>query len=351
LTPAPAPGRRRREPLVAFDARRAYVSMPHGSGVYVRRLLEALRARGGGIELLELREGGRGPELWWEQVRLPALLRRRGAALVHSPDTFLPLRRNCPGVVTIHDLGFATIRAEIRGVTGWKYRALVPRVARSAERVICPSRFTAADLVQRFAVPEARIRVIPEAPALAQPADGGDPPPPGPYLLAAGDLRPKKNLPLLVQAYRRLRGVGLAHRLVLAGADFGVAGELRSLAGNAPLELCGFVSDRRLDALLRGADALVLPSVYEGFGLVALDAMVRACPVILARAGALPEVAGEAAAYFDPEDVEALAAAIAAVVTDRAEHRRLSAAGRERAAQFSWEQTAQRTLEVYRELL
>jgi glycosyltransferase involved in cell wall biosynthesis len=84
---------------------------------------------------------------------------------------------------------------------------------------------------------------------------------------------------------------------------------------------------------------------------VALDAMVRACPVILARAGALPEVAGEAAAYFDPEDVEALAAAIAAVVTDRAEHRRLSAAGRERAAQFSWEQTAQRTLEVYRELL
>jgi glycosyltransferase involved in cell wall biosynthesis len=352
LTPAPPPGDRRQAPLVAFDARRAFVPMPHGSGIYVRRLLEALAPRARGLELLELRDGGRGPELWWEQALLPLLLRRRGAALVHCPDTFLPLRRSCPGVVTIHDLGFAAIPGEIRGATGYKYRMLAPRAARSAERVICPSRFTAEDLARRYGVAEERLRVIPEAPALPAPADGGEPPPAGPYLLAAGDLRPKKNLPRLIEAYRRLRAGGLPHRLVLAGAgSAGSAARLRELAGGEPLELTGFVCDRRLDALLRGADALIVASVYEGFGLVALDAMARGCPVVLARAGALPETGGEAAAYFDPGDSGELAAAIEQVVGDRAERERLSAAGRARAAQFSWERAAERTLEVYRELL
>jgi glycosyltransferase involved in cell wall biosynthesis len=335
--------------LIAFDARDAFVSMPHGSGIYVRSLLEALQRRPpAGHELWALDRGGRGPEVWWEQVSLPQLLRARGAALVHCPDSFLPLRRPCPGVVTVHDLAFDAVPGDMPALTEWKYKTLVPRGARSAERVICPSHFTADDLAARFGVDAERIRVVPEAPALAA---GSASPPPGPYLLSIGDLRPKKNLARLVQAYRGLRADGVGHRLVLAGAHLGSAPELRRLAAGEPIELPGFVDDSGLDALLRGADALVVPSLYEGFGLVVLEAMARGCPVVLARAGALPEVGGEAAAYFDPLDVEDLAAAVLRVVGDRGERRRLSDGGRARAAEFSWERTAAATVEVYRELL
>jgi glycosyltransferase involved in cell wall biosynthesis len=335
--------------LIAFDARDGFAPMPHGSGIYVRRLLEALPgALGNGHELWSLQDGGRAPEVWWEQVTLPAQLRSRGASLVHSPDSFLPLRRPCPGVVTIHDLGFEAIRGEIGGLTGWKYRALLPRSARSAERVICPSQFTADDVVARYGVDPTRVTVVPEAPALATSTTE---PPPGPYLLAAGDLRPKKNLELLIESFRGLHDDGIPHRLVLAGADIGQATALRRLAGEAPVELPGFVSDDQLDALIRGADALIVPSVYEGFGLVALDAMARGCPVLLAKAGALPETGGDAAAYFDPRDAGDLAVAIRGIVEDQAWRERLSAAGRERAAEFSWEATARATIAVYEELL
>ena len=335
--------------LIAFDARDAFVPMPHGSGIYVRRLHEALERRlPPAHELLTLRTGGRGPETWWEQVTLPRLLRRSGAALLHAPDSFLPLRRGCPGVLTVHDLGFEAIPADMRARTRWKYRTLLRAGARSADRVICPSRFTAEDLARRYRVPEWRIRVIAEAPALPP---GGAEPPSGPYLLAAGDLRPKKNLPLLIDAYRTVRERGLPHRLVLAGADLGLGAQLRERAGAAPLELPGFVTDERLDALIRGAAALVVPGRYEGFGLIALDAMARGCPVLLARAGALPETGGDGARYFDPDDPGELAAALVRVLGDGAERGRLVAAGVARAAGFSWERAAAETLAVYEELL
>lgn len=335
--------------LIAFDARKAGVKMPHGSGVYVRRLLDELRRRPpDGHELWVLQDGGRGPEVWWEQAVLPRRLRARRAALVHGPDSFLPLARGCPGVLTVHDLAFLAMREDMPGATGWKYRTLVPRAARSAERVICPSRFTAEDVGRRCGVASERIRVIPEAPALPV---GPEQPPEGPYLLSVGDLRPKKNLPLVIDAYRMLRAKGLPHRLIVAGADLGLGARLARRAGGEPLELAGYVSDARLDALMRGADALILASLYEGFGLAVLDAMARGCPTILARAGALPETGGDAAAYFDPASAEELAAAIERVAQDPDERARLAEAGRRRAAGFTWARTAAATVAVYEELL
>jgi glycosyltransferase involved in cell wall biosynthesis len=335
-----------RSPLIAFDARDAFVAMPHGSGIYVRRLLDALRSRL--PELWVLAKGGRGPEVLWEQLSLPRRLRGAEAALIHSPDSFLPLRRPCPGVLTVHDLGFEEIPGDMPRLTELKYRTLVPRCARSAERVICPSAFTALDVERRYGVPASRIRVIPEAPAL--PAGDLDPPP-GPYVLAAGDLRPKKNLGVLVRAFAGLCREGLPHRLLLAGADLGSAGEIHRLAAATPVDLLGFVENAQLDALLRGADALVLPSLYEGFGLVALDAMARGCPVVLARAGALPETGGDAALYFDPHDEVELADVLRGLLCDAGERARLGALGRERASSFTWEACASATVAVYEELL
>jgi len=335
--------------LIAFDARDAFVAMPHGSGIYVRRLLEALqRQPPEGHDLWPLTHGGRGPEVFYEQVTLPRLLRERNAALVHGPDSFLPLRRRCPGIVTVYDLGFEAIPGDMAPMTAAKYRILVRRGARSAELVICPSSFTADDLEARYGIARDRIRVIPGAPALPP---GRLAPPAGPYMLAAGDLRRRKNLPVLIDAFRLLVREGLPHRLVLAGADVGLGRELRERAGDLPIELPGFVDDEHLDALIRGADALVLPAVYEGFGLVALEAMARGCPAVLARAGALPETGGDAALYFDADDPADLAGVLGRIAGDAPLRAQLGEAGRTRAASFSWEATAAATVTVYEELL
>jgi glycosyltransferase involved in cell wall biosynthesis len=335
-------------PRVAIDARDARGAQLRGWGRYTLELVRALRGRAD-LELVELAEGGRGPELLWEQVTLPRILARKHAQLVHSPNCFLPLRRPCPGVVTVHDLAFEEDPEDFARLTGWKYRTLTPRSVRSAERVICVSEHTRRDVCERYGADPERTRAIHSAPSLPI---GDAPPPPGPYLLAVGDLRRKKNLVRLVRAFAALhRDPGIPHRLVLAGLDTGAGQTIRAAAGDAPLDLTGYVDDARLDALIRGADLLVYPSLYEGFGLVIVEAMARGCPVAAADATALPEAAGGAAALFDPLDEERMAATILRVLEDGELRAGLVERGRARAAELSWERTAELTAQVYRELL
>ena len=326
-------------PRVVFDARDAAAAELRGWGRYARDLLAALGRRDD-LDLLPLGAGWPGPELLWEQAGLPRALRRHGAAVVHVPNCFLPLRRPCPGVVTVHDLAWEEHPEDFAPATRWKYRTFAPRAARSAERVICPSAFTRDDVVRRYGVSEERVRVIAEAPSLAV---GDAQPPPGPYILAVGDLRRKKNFGRLVEAFTRMRAGGLPHRLVIAGRDAGEGGRLRA----AGVELPGYVPEERLDALMRGADLLVHPSLYEGFGLVIVEAMVRGIPVAAARATALPETGGDAALYFDPLDVADIQAVMERALADDA----LGERGRAHAAALSWDAAAARTADVYRELL
>lgn len=335
-------------PIVAIDARDAFGPELRGWGRYVRELVGALPSRPD-LEYRVISQGGRGPEALFEQVILPVKLRRQHADLVHAPNCFLPLARPCMGVVTIHDLAFEVFPEDFSRRTGWKYRTFARRSARSAQRIICVSGYTAADVVRRYDVDEARVRIIPNAPSLPI----GDAPLPQdvPYLVAVGDLRPKKNLLRLIEAFRQLRKAGLQHRLVLAGVDAGQGDRLREASGGEPIELTGYLSDGRLDALMRGADALVHPSLYEGFGLVLVEAMARGVPVVASRATALPETGGEAAEYFDPLDVADIAAAIRHVVDDRDRHRELAQLGRARASALSWASSAALTVAVYEEML
>jgi len=317
---------------LAFDARDAHAAPVRGWGRYARHLLEHLPG-----PVLAYSQGGPGPELFWEQIAFPLLARRDRAAVLHAPNCFLPLRRPCPGVVTIHDLAFEAHPEDFSRRTGAKYRWCTPRAARSAERIICVSQFTADDVVARYGVARAKVRVIANAPGL--PVTDAPPPEGGPYLLAVGDLRGKKNLGRLIEAHGRL---GTGHRLLLAG--LGTAPE-----GLPPgVEALGWVDDARLDALMRGADVLVHPSLYEGFGLVVAEAMVRGTPVACARATALPETAGGAAVLFDPLDVGAIAAGIREALA-RGEELRI--AGRERARAWSWAASAAATQAVYEELV
>jgi glycosyltransferase involved in cell wall biosynthesis len=336
-------------PTVAVDATDAADPNPRGWARYTRELVAALERRpADGLDLRFVTRSGGGPELVWEQVGLPRLLRAERVDAVHAPNCFLPLRRPCPGVVTIHDLAFEVHPEDFSRRTGWKYRTFTPRAARSAERIICVSEHTRDDVCERYGIDREKTRVVYSAPAL--PVTEA-PPPEGPYLLAVGDLRRKKNVVRLAEAFRALHAGGLPHRLVLAGVDAGEGPRVREAAGGAPVELTGYVSDERLDALMRGADALVHPSLYEGFGLVLVEAMARGCPVVAANATALPETGGDAARYFDPLDPADIARAIREVVEDQALRATLADRGRERAGRLSWDETAARTADVYREVL
>ena len=318
---------------VILDATEAREARLRGWNRYVLCLARAL-----GDAVVPIAGPGRSsrPELVWEQVGLPRALVRRGAALVHAPNCFLPLTRPCPGVVTIHDLAFEAFPADFAPRTAWKYRTFAPAAVRSAERVVVPSSFTRDDVVARYGVDPVKIRVIPEAPAL--PAGNGAPADLGfEYVLAVGDVRAKKNLGVLVEATRRL-GV----RLVLAG--LGDPGPLAA----SHVEVTGWVSDERLDALMRGAAVLAHPSLYEGFGLVLVEAMARGVPVACARATALPETAGGAAELFDPHDPLDVCSAIARAMDRRDE---LRALGHARVGFLSWASTAAQTRAVYEELL
>ena len=323
---------------VVFDARDAVAAELRGWGRYARDLLAALRRRSD-VDVVAPSSGWPGPELVWEQVALPRIARREDAALIHAPNCFLPLRRPCPGVVTIHDLAWEEHPEDFARGTAWKYRTLAPRAARSAERVICVSDFTRDDVMRRYGVDPEAIRVIGEAPSL--PIGDADPPP-GPYILAVGDLRRKKNYGRLVDAYTTLRREGLEHRLVIAGRDAGEGARLRAPG----VELPGYLPDERLDALMRGADLLVHPSLYEGFGLVMVEAMARGVAIAAARTTALPETGGDAALYFDPLDVRDIADTIRRALADDG----LAARGRARAATLSWDDAAERTTAVYDEL-
>lgn len=339
--------------LITIDARDATGAQLRGWGRYAGCLLAALeRVAAPGLELDALAAPGRGPEVLFEQIGLPLHLRRRSSALVHATNCFLPLLRSCPGVVTIQDLAFETWPSDFVPRTRWKYRIFTRAAARSAELIICPSEFTRDDLIARYRVDPGKIRAIPLAPALAI---TDRPPPAGPYVVAVGDLRQKKNLRSLVRAFASLhRSEQIPHRLVLAGVDSGEGASLRALAGAAPVELTGYLSDAELDALIRGAQALVHPSLYEGFGLVVLEAMARGVPVIAAHATALPQTGGEAALYFDPGrdgGAESLAEVLQPLLADAGERAARSRAGRAWAGGFSWERTARATVEVYRELV
>jgi glycosyltransferase involved in cell wall biosynthesis len=344
------PGIVTRVPTVAIDARDAFAPQLRGWGRYAKELIAALPVHPG-LDYQFVSRGGPGPELLFEQVGLPVRLRRMRADLIHTPNCFLPLARPCMGVVTIHDLAFEEFPDDFSQRTGWKYRTFTPLAARSAQRVICVSGFTANDVVRRYDVDEARVRIVPNAPSLPI----GDAPLPyageEPYLLAVGDLRPKKNLLRLVEAFRLLRAEGLEHRLVLGGVDAGQGERVRELAGGQPVQLTGYLPDAQMDALMRGADAVVHPSLYEGFGLVLVEAMVRGVPVLAARATALPETGADACEYFDPLDVGDMAAAIRRVVDDRAHRDELVRRGIARAGALSWAASAALTVAVYEEML
>lgn len=288
----------------------------------------------------------------WEQVVLPA---RAADGLLWNPCATGPIAHS-RFVVTVHDLAFLDHPEWFSRSFGGLYRLVVPQLIRRARRVIADSEYTKGRILHWTGVPEEKVVTIPLAPWMRQ----ADAHPDAAqktlarlgllgkrFVLSACSLEPRKNLGKLLEAWHAiLPELPPDAVLVVAG---GTAPRVFALQGKATLAsdrvlYVGYVPDEELEQLFDHAEAFVYPSLYEGFGLPPLEAMVRGCPVLASQATSIPEVTGDAALLFEPTDAFEIGRQLLLVLSNPDLRHHLSEAGRARAGIFSWDGTAQRTL-------
>ena len=290
--------------------------------------------------------------LWCQTVlRARVAIERPGLLLNTLPEGVLRCR--VPQVTVVHDvipLAFPRDYPRQR----FYFRRLVPAILRESRAVIAVSEATRREVIAAYGLRPERVRAIPNGYDAAEfvpvgPAtdDGGVP-----YVLYVGNLLPHKNLPRLIEAVARVARHSPV-RLVIAGSGTpGRLAELRRLAEKAGsrLELMPYVAQQALPALYRGARLVAMPSLAEGFGLPALEAMACGTPVVVGNTSAMPEVVGDAGLLVDPEDTGAISDAILRLLTQASLRKELIARGLARAAAFSWERTARQVLAVLDEV-
>jgi alpha-1,3-rhamnosyl/mannosyltransferase len=292
-----------------------------------------------------------------EATWLALAARRHRIDLVHHAGGTMPPVRTAPGIVTIHDLQPLLLPANFslvkRGYLRWR---LGPS-ARQARLVVTLTEFTRQSIAARLHVPAARVELVPPGytPAIAEEPEG-DPASayglPGPFFVYPAITYPHKNHRMLVRAFARLAEHHPDVRLVLTGGEAtgeqALAEEIDRCGVSGSVRRLGRIPRGDLDWLLAHAVALVFPSRFEGFGLPVLEAMGQGCPVIAARATALPEVVGDAGILVDPDDEVGWSAAMGELLADGHRRTAMVAAGRARTAAFRWDAAAEHLAAVYR---
>lgn len=311
---------------------------------------------------------------WWS-IGLPRYARRRGFTLFHGTNYDVPLRSGCPTVLTIHDLSAHLHAATQLPRRARRLRMRLPLMARAATMIITPTEAVRRETCELLEVDPEKVVAIHEAPrrtfrplgrdesALSLSRLGVE----GDFLLAVGTVEPRKNLIALVRAFEDLAreraratarsgGEPFPLRLVIAGKQGWLNRELLAYVSDSDarerIRFTGYVSDEELRALYSSCLAFVYPSLYEGFGLPPLEAAACGAPVVASRTPAHLETLGESAArLFAPDDHEGLARALRELLADEDARQRLALAGTRRAADFTWERAARRTLAIYAQAL
>jgi glycosyltransferase involved in cell wall biosynthesis len=317
-------------------------------GVELRRYAVALRGRAT-PDVKRLRIPGRAARAMWRSFNWPSIESLVGRIdLVHATNFVLPALETARGIVTVHDLSFQ--RDDVFP-GGKALRELVPWSLGRAAGVITPTLAVKEELCARYDHPSERAFVTHEgvsplffgATRLSDSALGkmGIP---GPYILAVGTIEPRKNLALLLQAWGSARKVLDGWTLVIAGP----AGWEARLPRTEDVVLLGWTGDETLPGLMAAADVFCYPSLYEGFGLPPLEAMAAGTACVVGAYPAAEEVLGDAALIVDPRAADALTEGLVRLATDEPLRRSMALQGRARASTFTWERTAQQTLEAYR---
>jgi len=290
-----------------------------------------------------------------QEQRLGALLGRPRPDLVWAPHYNIPLLWRGRLLVTVHDMLHLAHPGLFPGLVKQAYaRLMFRRVRRQASQIVFISEFTAREFSRFVGPPLGRQRVIHNgvnaaAFRCAEPSLHGRP-----YILYVGNIKPHKNLRRMVNAFLTIAD-RVPHDLVLVGQRDGFItgeGDIESLAtGNARILFTGKTSAQHLVRWYANADALVMPSYYEGFGLPPLEAMAARCPVLAAQAASLPEICGTAALYCDPFKVSDIAEKLLTLLTDSALRERLRTEGAARVERFGWDRAVHAYLAAMENLL
>lgn len=305
----------------------------------------------------------------WLHVGLPWRAWRDGVDVLHLPAHVAPWRTPLPAVVTVHDLIPLALEDECDATARRGFRRRICRAVRRAAHIVTISNATRDDLERFLHVPPAKVTTIPWGPDQTLAARTAEPLDDArraalcqkyeldrPWLLVPAGATPRKNTARIVQAWARVSAdVRSAYRLVLTGGGpAAVRAQLQQRAAELgvldSVRVLDFVPAEDMSDLLRAATGLVFPSRYEGFGLPVLDAFICGVPVLTSRVSSLPEVAGDAAVYCNPENVDDIAAGIGRLL-DGATADRLRAMGRERLRLFTWEQAAAAWARVFDNVL
>lgn len=308
---------------------------------------------GGGWECVRspFRASNRFVRIVREQAELPWRVRGAGVDVLWSPGYTAPVWCGCPQAVSLLDMQYKRFPQDLTRLARWTTHALVQAAALDRRKAILTiSEFSKRDILRYTAAGAERIGVTPLAADTVFAPGGG--PDGDRFLLCVANTYPHKGVDLLVRAFARAEG-RIPHRLVLVGkARLGEAAVQEALRGVRDASRVVRVAGCPREELVRwyqGADVFVFPSLYEGFGLPVLEAMQAGVPVLTTRCGSIPEVGGDAVLYADAEDEDAFAEALVAAVSMPPEERAArTAAGRRRAAGFTWERTAAETLAVLR---
>ncbi|MFN8468648.1 MAG: glycosyltransferase family 1 protein [Caldilineaceae bacterium] len=287
--------------------------------------------------------------------------------LLHATDFVLPPSKARRKLLTIHDLAFLFYPDAAMPSLHRYLNVVVPRSVRRADALVADSQHTARDLNEQWQVPLERITVVQGAVDHAHFRPVGDPHQLAvvrqryglgerPYILALSRLEPRKNFVRLIEAFAAVRAEArLPHQLVIGGRKGwlyeSIFARVQELGLAEDVLFPGFVAEADLPALYSGAAFFAYPSLYEGFGLPIVEAMACGAPVLTSDNSCLPEAGGPGAIYVRAEDVDSIADGIVRLATDAGLAARLAAAGREHAAHFTWERSAQQLLSAYHKLL
>jgi len=291
-------------------------------------------------------------------------VRKLDADVFHAPHYVYPLFVPCPGVVTIHDCIHLRFPRQLPNPAASVYaRLMLRRAVRAADRVITVSQATRADLIELVDADRSKIEVIPHGcdPFFLEkvPQDQLDAVRhyfglERPFLLSVGNIKAHKNMKRMLQAFGKLCPDYPDLDLVVAGGSLHTHPELDAVCTECGVRdrvrSLGVVPKAELRALYKMAEIFVFPSLYEGFGLPALEAMACGTPVVAARSSAIPEVVGHSGLLVNPYRVDSIAAAVRSLLENESFRRALGVQGRRRAREFDWDETATRMLKVYREV-
>lgn len=290
----------------------------------------------------------------WSQIGLATELKRQAPDLLFVPSHVIPLFSNIPSVVTIHDIAY---RYFPRAYSAFdrRYLEFTTGISLSkATRVITPTQATANDLVKFYGAKAQKLSIVPHGynQEIFNQQPKGERPLPNPYIFFVGRIETKKNVIRIIEAFHLLAKQKKDIHAVLAGKmGYGseeITARLQSLPAEirSRIHLVGYMEEKVVANHLAHAEAFVFPSLYEGFGLPIIEAMACGCPVICSNTPALVEVAGSAATVLPPDSSLSWAAAIQRLIDDKKLRQQQITKGLERAKHFSWQRTAEETMDV-----